>query len=173
MFGDQDVAATIHATTHESPGDTLNDLGNAPIRPSSLDVDISSTPPPQNTFEINMSGGQISGYKDMEKIKDIYWNETHEWVISGSNNHPFHLHLYHMLIVEPGGCGPQHVEGEMYDTISAPDDCTVRFLTADIGQKMVLVSDILPVFNQENSHKSHSQIMMLSISLAALPRPST
>ena len=43
-----------------------------------------------------------------------------------------------MLIVEPGGCGA-HVEGEFYDTISASGSCTVRFKTADIGQRMIMV----------------------------------
>ena len=34
-----------------------------------------------------------------------------------TNFHPFHMHLYHMQIATPGGCGA-HEEGEFYDTIS-------------------------------------------------------
>lgn len=57
----------------------------------------------------------------------------HEWTLKGSGAHPFHLHLYHMLVVTPGGCGA-HEFGEFYDTISASGDCKVRFRTADFGQ---------------------------------------
>ena len=53
------------------------------------------------------------------------------------------LELQSELIVKPGGCGA-HQEGEFYDTISASGSCTVRFKTADFGQRMIMVSDRRP-----------------------------
>lgn len=54
-----------------------------------------------------------------------------------SKAHPFHLHMYHMLIVSKGGCG-MHKEGEFYDTIATPEDCQVRFFTEDFGQQLIM-----------------------------------
>jgi len=45
-----------------------------------------------------------------------------EWTLSGANNHPFHLHVYHM---QTFGCGGDFEDGEYYDTVAG--DCTVRF----------------------------------------------
>jgi hypothetical protein len=56
-----------------------------------------------------------------------------------------------MQIVTPGGCGA-HEEGEFYDTISADGDCTVRFRTADIGQRCVLHCHVL--FHEDSGSMS-------------------
>ena len=50
-----------------------------------------------------------------------------EWSLNGARNHPFHLHVYHVQIVEEGGCG-EFEEGEYYDTVA--ENCTLRFSLA-------------------------------------------
>ena len=115
-----------------------------PIRPFSLSGIASADVPSENTFKITV---QRETLNDLEwnpnaALTDIAWNEVHEWEISDTTDHPFHLHLYHMLIVTPGGCGA-HKEGEFYDTISGPA-CTVRFKTADIGQMCVMHCHVMP-----------------------------
>jgi FtsP/CotA-like multicopper oxidase with cupredoxin domain len=57
-----------------------------------------------------------------------------------------------MQIATPKGCGPAYEEGEFYDTISAPGDCTVRFRTADIGQRCVLHCHVL--YHEDNGSMS-------------------
>ena len=76
----------------------------------------------------------------MSGLGDINYDEVYELQVKDSHRHPFHMHLYHMQVVTPGGCG-DHVEGEYYDTIAGAKDrpCTVRSRTSDIGQKMVLL----------------------------------
>lgn len=81
-----------------------------------------------------------------------------------SGEHPFHLHLYHMLIVEKGGCGA-HEEGEFYDTISSPGPCTVRFRASDFGQRMILVSRI---FEKKQLSTSDSFSPLIPSSIATL-----
>ena len=79
--------------------------------------------------------------------KTIAYDQVHEWELIGTSAHPFHIHLYHMQVVTPGGCGA-HEEGEFYDTISSEERCTVRFKTADIGQRCVLHCHVL--FHEDN-----------------------
>jgi FtsP/CotA-like multicopper oxidase with cupredoxin domain len=45
---------------------------------------------------ISMSGAQIDGssWDPLNALDVIEWSATHEWTISGSGAHPFHLHLY-------------------------------------------------------------------------------
>mmetsp|Transcript_12135 Transcript_12135/g.29294 ORF Transcript_12135/g.29294 Transcript_12135/m.29294 type:complete len:174 (+) Transcript_12135:77-598(+) len=71
-----------------------------------------------------------------------------------SGAHPFHLHLYHMKIVSPGGCGA-HKEGEFYDTISA-NNCVVRFKAIDIGQRMVMHCHVL-------SHEDNGAMQWMNV----------
>lgn len=49
----------------------------------------------------------------------------------------FHLHVYHMQVVQPGGC-EHHEEGQWYDVISSSVSCLVRFRMADYGGRVVL-----------------------------------
>jgi len=98
-------------------------------------------------------GNQMSLRLGYDHINDLHWNpdvpmatlaydQIHEWTLRGTQEHPFHLHLYHLQIVTPGGCGV-YEEGEYYDAIAAPGSCTVRFRTADIGQRCVLHCHVL------------------------------
>ena len=144
------IIATIDASTdHDSiggvpsSGDDASDLGNAPTRPVSI-ADLSSvTVADLNRFVVvpDKSSIRFNGvvYEGMSGLGSINYDEVYEMQLRDTNRHPFHLHLYHMQIITPGGCG-SHIEGEFYDTISGARDeiCTVRFRTVDIGQKMVM-----------------------------------
>lgn len=119
------------------------DRGNftAPPKPASLlGLDTAVV---AGTYSITMSGAKIN-QKSWDKdvpLGTVQYGKVYEWTISGSGAHPYHQHLYHMLIVQPGGCG-SHKKGEFYDTLSATGNCAVRFYAIDIGQRMVMVSTI-------------------------------
>lgn len=49
-------------------------------------------------------------------------NQVQSWTIKGANQHPFHLHVYHVQAVD---CGGSFEPGEYYDTVA--DSCSVRF----------------------------------------------
>eukprot|EP00985_Skeletonema_marinoi_P000202 scaffold60_cov137-Skeletonema_marinoi.AAC.1 len=132
-------AATIEAGKFGSnTGSNERDLGNAPPKPASLTG--LNTANPDGTFVISMSdNATINGQSWDEEVPlgAIRYDGIYEWNIIGTGAHPFHQYLYHMLIVEPGGCG-FYQEGEFYDTLSASGNCRVRFYAIDIGQRMVL-----------------------------------
>eukprot|EP00521_Asterionellopsis_glacialis_P007153 CAMPEP_0195288780 /NCGR_PEP_ID=MMETSP0707-20130614/5306_1 /TAXON_ID=33640 /ORGANISM="Asterionellopsis glacialis, Strain CCMP134" /LENGTH=1258 /DNA_ID=CAMNT_0040348683 /DNA_START=1066 /DNA_END=4842 /DNA_ORIENTATION=- len=109
-----------------------------PARPDSLSGIASADVPEANKFGITIQRATLNGlaWDPVTPLRTLHYNQVHEWTIGDSRNHPFHTHLYHMMVVTPGGCGP-HLEGEFYDTISGPE-CTVRFKTADIGERMVM-----------------------------------
>eukprot|EP00978_Attheya_sp_CCMP212_P007617 scaffold17661_cov48-Attheya_sp.AAC.1 len=117
----------------------------SPVRPPSLqDSSLSGgvrsmvVVTSENQFKVNVQRDSINDKKwDVDTpLTTIGFNEAHEWSISDTREHPFHMHLYHMQIVTSGGCG-SHKEGEFYDTISGPP-CTIRFKTADFGERMVM-----------------------------------
>mmetsp|Transcript_25599 Transcript_25599/g.38386 ORF Transcript_25599/g.38386 Transcript_25599/m.38386 type:complete len:347 (+) Transcript_25599:631-1671(+) len=134
---------TILGTGQSSTGNDVADLGEAPRRPNSLSW--TESPCGEDCFyDVTLSKTQING-KPWDKdipLKNIDYGKVYEWSISGSKKHPFHLHLYHMKIVTPGGCGA-HKEGEFYDTISAPGDCEIQFKAIDIGQRMIMHCHVL------------------------------
>jgi FtsP/CotA-like multicopper oxidase with cupredoxin domain len=86
----------------------------------------------------------INGYLyDHERpIETFEFGQYHQWRLYNTDRHPFHLHIYHMQIVTPGGCGNIFEEGEWYDTISADaavtDHCTVRFRMNAFSGRTVL-----------------------------------
>jgi len=119
-----------------------------PSLPPSLQGIKEAFVPPQNTYDITMTLNTINGrsWDPLVPLHIIQYDEVHEWTIHGSDKHPFHKHLYHMLVVSPGGCG-QHKEGEFYDTIAGADSegsCRVRFRAADFGQRELLHCHSLP-----------------------------
>lgn len=75
-------------------------------------------------------------YNEAVALATFAYDTYQEWTITTGNAHAFHLHLYHMQVVTPGGCG-EHLENEWYDVISSPNPCTVRFRMMDIGGRMV------------------------------------
>ena len=144
--------AVIEASTSNSGGWDGTDLGSAPPKPESLSGVTSTTADPADgTYAITMTGGNINGdtWDPAEPLLSIPYGGIYEWTISGSGAHPYHQHLYHMLIVEPNGCG-LHEEGEFYDTLSATGSCKVRFYAKDIGQRMVLVRTFLRCIHASN-----------------------
>ncbi len=137
------VAATIETGSFGSnTGSDDTDLGTSPSKPASLTGLTNGNA--DGTYSISMSGAKINGQTWDENVSlgVVPYGGIYEWTIIGSGAHPYHQHLYHMLIVEPGGCG-FHEEGEFYDTLSASGSCLVRFYAIDIGQRMVLVRTCL------------------------------
>jgi len=113
-----------------------------PFRPAYLEDMLGLQP--NLTYEATMTASQING-KNWDAVTPLLTygrDQVFEWTLSGTNAHPFHLHLYHMQIKSAGGCG-HHEPGEWYDTISARGDCVVRFRTNDIGGRCVLHCHVL------------------------------
>ena len=114
-----------------------------PQLPPSLQSLREAVVPRQNMFDVTMSSRGVNGRawnKDVP-LHTIAYDEVHEWSIWRSDVHPFHMHLYHVMVVSRGGCGEMHQEGEIYDTISGADfegRCRIRFKTADFGQRDLL-----------------------------------
>jgi FtsP/CotA-like multicopper oxidase with cupredoxin domain len=77
------------------------------------------------TFEdISMGARSINGSK-FDAYNATFTqaaDSVMEWSISGANQHPFHLHVYHMQAM---GCGKDFEDGEYYDTVDS--NCAVRF----------------------------------------------
>jgi hypothetical protein len=90
---------------------------------------------PHGYLSFSLSAAHINGQSwDPETPYDVLeFDKFYEVEMSDSGAHPlFHLHVYHMQVVTPGGC-QDHEEGQFYDTISARGTCTVRISTRDIG----------------------------------------
>ena len=135
MLYDGKVVAIVNIGSEEPEPYILKEW--MPKRPAALQNIASASVPDENRFNITIQRqtlNQLEWDPDVP-LKTIAFDQVHEWVIANSTKHPFHLHLYHMLVMTPGGCGA-HKEGEFYDTIAGPT-CTVRFRTADIGQRCV------------------------------------
>jgi hypothetical protein len=125
-----------------------------PTRPYSISDMTGDTVPETNMFAVILGFDYVNDkyWDDMVPIETIAYDQVHEWTLQQTWFHPFHMHLYHMQIVTPGGCGDGHEEGEFYDTISADGNCTVRFRTADIGQRCVLHCHVL--FHEDSGSMS-------------------
>lgn len=117
-----------------------------PDQPNYLqDVSNEPDPPQDRYFEIKMSAAKISGYDwDINNPVDYYppLDEVQEWDILDSANHPFHLHMYHMQVMTPEGCGDFHEYLQYYDTIQA-GSCKVRFRPVDISGRTVMHCHVL------------------------------
>lgn len=71
-------------------------------------------------------------------IRSIKLGQLAEWNLLHTPQHPFHLHVNHMQIVEPGGCGYRFEEGEYFDTITSKrDSCHVRIYFRDYAGRVV------------------------------------
>lgn len=98
----------------------------ASIRPSYL-RDLSAVPSREiNTETIRMGARTINGQKHDHHNPTLRLpaDSVQEWSISGANQHPFHLHIYHM---QTFGCNGDYEDGEYYDTLGS--NCDVRFDT--------------------------------------------
>ena len=142
LYYDDELVATIRVGS-EAPIPYVMEKW-VPKRPDSLQNLLSLSLPEGNTLTLRLGYDYVNDQRwDPENpIATIAYNQVHEWTLLQTILHPFHLHLYHMQVVTPGGCG-EHEEGQWYDTISAPGNCTVRFFTADLGQMCVLHCHVL------------------------------
>jgi FtsP/CotA-like multicopper oxidase with cupredoxin domain len=142
LLYDGDLIATIRVGSSEPNPHVMEEW--KPKRPNSLQDLRTLSLPQDGAFDIKLGFDYVNDQKwDPEiPLDTIAYDQVHEWTLQQTVRHPFHLHLYHMQVVTPGGCGA-HEEGEWYDTISAPGNCTVRFFTADFGQMCVLHCHVL------------------------------
>lgn len=129
----------------------------SPIRPGYLSDLRNEAVAASNKFEVTLTSETVNGevWDPDVPLGTLDYDQVQEWTVYDSGPHPFHMHLYHMQIVSPGGCG-QHEYGEWYDTVSSPTACTVRFKTADIGGRMVMHCHII----------EHSDSKLMNPSLA-------
>jgi FtsP/CotA-like multicopper oxidase with cupredoxin domain len=84
-----------------------------------------------NFESISMGARTINGEKFDADVPTFSVNadQVQEWSVSGANQHPFHLHIYHFQAMSSDG---DFEEGEYYDTIAAKTE--VRFdLSAATG----------------------------------------
>lgn len=132
-----------------------------PNRPYSIKDMSNETVPDANKFSVSLGFDYVNNeqWNATVPLATIAWDQVHEWTLYQTKLHPFHLHMYHLQIV--GGCG-SHQDGEFYDTISAPDGCTVRFRTADIGQRCVLHCHVL-------SHEDNGSMSWVNVTGANMP----
>jgi FtsP/CotA-like multicopper oxidase with cupredoxin domain len=112
-----------------------------PARPLYL-TDLRSEAIAANTFEVSMQRSTINNeyYDPAIPLASLPFGPFQQWNLINTGEHPFHLHVYHVQIVTPGGCGHIFEEGEWYDSISAANniDCLVRFRPLDFGGRAVL-----------------------------------
>jgi FtsP/CotA-like multicopper oxidase with cupredoxin domain len=122
------------------------------VRPSYL-VDFSQQAVVDNTFSVAITPSSANGLayceskplKDCGTTADFVKEKLNEWTILTVDQHPFHLHLYHMQI-QGTTCGAGHDAGEFYDIIGAVQSvpgCKVRFRTAEIGGRTTIHCHIL------------------------------
>ena len=124
--------------------DEQNGTPWVPIRPAYL-ADLRGEAM-ATTYSISMTAAQINGqsWNPDVPVATFEYGSIQQWQVSTTNAHPLHVHLYHMQVVSPGGCGNRYEEGEYYDTIASEiSSCLVRFKMADIGGRMVLHCHIL------------------------------
>mmetsp|Transcript_33484 Transcript_33484/g.73454 ORF Transcript_33484/g.73454 Transcript_33484/m.73454 type:complete len:571 (+) Transcript_33484:148-1860(+) len=144
LFGGQKAATVYVGAVHPDPFEMYQ---WTPNRPRSLQGIADAYVPPQNTFDVELTREGINNilWDPAVPLTTVAYDEVHEWTLTRSKTHPFHLHLYHVLVVQPGGCGEQHEEGEFYDSISGTEyeECKVRFKAANFGQRCVLHCHVL------------------------------
>jgi len=94
----------------------------SPTRPSYL-RDL-RTETPSNTQTIRMGARTVNGssYDKTTPNFTLSANGVEEWTLNGAQNHPFHLHVYHVQMQQT--CGDLEA-GEYYDVIA--QNCDVRF----------------------------------------------
>lgn len=69
-----------------------------------------------------------------------YGNEyIQQFLVQNSADHPYHIHQQHFQVVQKGGCGEVHREGEWYDSITDinDNDCLVRLRFVDFTGKII------------------------------------
>ncbi len=79
---------------------------------------------PSNTESVKLGARTINGQKFDHDLPTFTLSAdgVEEWKLTGAQNHPFHLHIYHVQVI--GDCG-EYEDGEYYDTVAG--NCTIRF----------------------------------------------
>ena len=79
---------------------------------------------PVNNETVNMGARTINGSKFDANVPtyELPADMVQAWQIKGGQQHPFHLHIYHVQVV--GSCA-DYEDGEYYDTIAG--NCNIRF----------------------------------------------
>lgn len=138
-------AATVYVGQVASNPHQMTDW--TPARPPMFQGIATADVPDSNKFDVELTREGINNilWDPSEALTTIAYGEVHEWTLTRSKTHPFHMHLYHVMVVQPGGCGEQHEEGEFYDSVSGNEyeECKVRFRAADFGQRCVLHCHVL------------------------------
>lgn len=132
------------ATTGNNPDEAEPQVWT-PSRPEYL-RDLRNEDIDDDTFSVMVTTHDINGREYAEDNADIPlavfdFGSTQQWTLLDGAliRHPVHLHLYHMQVVTPGGCGHIYEEGQWFDTIAPPDrGCKVRFRMTDVAGRAVL-----------------------------------
>uniref|UniRef100_A0A7S2V6T9 Plastocyanin-like domain-containing protein n=1 Tax=Entomoneis paludosa TaxID=265537 RepID=A0A7S2V6T9_9STRA len=99
------------------------------------------------TYHVNMTPTALNGWS-FEQHSSTPWitltaNTIQTWELQYTQYHPFHLHVHHLQIASPEGCGHIFEYGQWYDTLAALDrqwdqddndqkaPCWVRFFLSD------------------------------------------
>jgi len=151
FYRDDELIAQIWVGPAETNVHTMEEW--TPNRPYSISDMSGETVPEENMVAVRLGFDYVNDgeWDPVVPLAIIGYDQVHEWTLMSTNLHPFHIHLYHMQVATSGGCGA-HEEGEFYDTIAAEGNCTVRFRTADIGQRCVLHCHVL--FHEDNGSMS-------------------
>ena len=117
-----------------------------PERPIYL-TDLTAEDIEDDSFTVTISFESINGVTyDMDTpLATVSYGKVQQWTIDNADLHPYHMHLYHMQIVTPGGCGAiYYEEGQWFDVIFGRLRlCTVRFNVTDVGGRTMLECHIL------------------------------
>lgn len=160
-YGDE-LAAFFYVGSAEASPMVMEEW--VPVRPYALSDLSNEVVPTANKFRVILGYDHVNNqqWNPDVALAIIGYDEVHEWLLQGTSEHPFHMHLYHMQIMTPGGCGA-HEQGEFYDVISARGDCLVRFKTADIGQRCVLHCHVL-------SHEDMGSMAWVNVTGVGMPK---
>lgn len=111
--------ATVGPYSNGSTGTTWSAIRPAYLR------DLRSVPPSQiNSQTVKMGARTINGSKFDHNVPTFTLpaSKVQSWKVSGNNQHPFHLHVYHFQAQD---CSGDYENGEYFDTITSA--CSVRF----------------------------------------------
>eukprot|EP00978_Attheya_sp_CCMP212_P047850 scaffold438783_cov134-Attheya_sp.AAC.1 len=105
LYGDE-VAAILNIGQEALIPDNADLEVWIPVRPPSLQDISSAVVTSENQFIVNVQRATINDkHWDVDTaLSTIGFDEVHEWSISDTTEHPFHMHLYHMQIATSGGC---------------------------------------------------------------------
>ena len=126
-----------------------------PKRPYSISDMKGETVPEKNKLAVRLGFDYVNdgSWSENTPLADIAYNQTHEWVLMSTGAHPFHIHLYHMQVVTPAVVALDTRRVNFMTLFRNPGgNCTVRFRTADIGQRCVLHCHVL--FHEDNGSMS-------------------